>query len=293
MYELDPNFIILPLPYSTREDVQNRPDLWKNCTKDIISKLNDYFTTGKIKAITPDIVFSDNGIITKILSCHTEVKDFLQQQARKDKKIDSSIKTWWRYVNVEYPGYNEPYSPLAYCIILRWFYRFVFTNILYAYNKIPESDELKNTDISIKNALGIYKDICNKYDYWNILGPADFDELLPEKVWDCLVNIFNYMHNFEFSKINKTVLSEIIKSTVLTSIKKIAGLYATPPYIAELLVRLALNEKDGYVIDPFCGTGTIVNQILEIKTQYNIDGRTNILTTWGCDKFAFPVKLHL
>ena len=290
-YVLDTKFNIPSLPYKTRSDVQNRPDLWKSCVREILSKLNDYFTTGIIKEISPEIVFSDNGIINQFLSCQAEVKNFLQIQSRKNKNIDSEIKAWWRHVKLEHPGYDEPFAPLAYCVLMRWFNRFIFTNILYAYNKIPENDELGNSDISIQKALDIYKQICSKYDYWNILGPSSFDELVPEKTWTRLVNIFQYMHNFEFAKINRDILGEIIKSTVLTSIKKIAGLYATPPYIAELLVRLTLNEKDGHSIDPFCGTGTIVSKILEIKSEYNIDGRTNIMTTWACDKFSFPVQV--
>jgi hypothetical protein len=58
-----------------------------------------------------------------------------------------------------------------------------------------------------------------------------------------------------------------------------------------LLVRLSLNEKEGHAIDPFCGTGTIVKQILEIKSEYNIDGKSTIMTTWACDKFAFPIQI--
>jgi len=290
-YVLDPNFTISPLPYKKRLDVLNRPELWNNCAREIISKLNDYFTTGKIKEISPEIVFSDSGIINQFLSCQAEVKNFLQSQSRKNKKIDSEIKSWWRYVKMEYPGYDDPFAPLAFCVIMRWFNRFIFTNILYAYNKIPENDILKEADISIQKALDTYKQICDRYDYWNVLGPAEFDELLPEKVWNRLITIFKYMHNFEFSKINKDVLGEIIKSTVLTSIKKVAGLYSTPPYIAELLVRISLNEKDGHTIDPFCGTGTIVKKILEIKSEYHIDGKSTIMTTWACDKFSFPIQV--
>ena len=290
-YILDNNFSIPSLPYKTRSDVHNRPELWNTCANEIISKLNNYFTTGKIKEISPEIVFSDNGIINQFLSCQAEVKIFLQSQSRKNKKVDASIKSWWRYVRLEYPGYDEPYAPLAYCVIMRWFNRFIFTNILYAYNKIPENNDLNKADISIHKALDTYRQICDKYDYWNILGPVEFDELLPEKVWNRLISIFKYMHNFEFSKINREILSEIIKSTVLTSIKKIAGLYSTPPYIAELLVRISLNEKDGNAIDPFCGTGTILKKILEIKSDYNIDGKTAIMTTWGCDKFSFPIQV--
>jgi hypothetical protein len=290
-YLLDINFYVQSTPYTSRSDVQNRPEIWKSCAREILSKLNDYFITGKIKAISPEIVFSDSGIINQFLSCQAEVKGFLRMQAGKDKKIDSEIRSWWHHVKFEYPGYDEPFGPLAFCVLMRWFNRFIFTNILYAYNKIPENNALNDSDISIQKALEIYKQICDKYDHWNILGPVDFDELVPENTWSRLVNIFKYMHNFEFSKISRDVLGEIIKSTVLTSIKKVAGLYSTPPYIAKLLVRLSLNEKDGHAIDPFCGTGTIVNQILEIKSEYNIDGKSAILTTWACDKFAFPVQV--
>jgi hypothetical protein len=134
--------------------VQNRSEIWKACAREILSKLNDYFITGKIKEIAPEIVFSDSGIINQFLSCQAEVKGFLQTHARKNKKIDSEIKSWWRYVKLEYPGYNEPFGPLAFCVLMRWFNRFIFTNILYAYNKIPENNELNGSDISIQKALG-------------------------------------------------------------------------------------------------------------------------------------------
>jgi hypothetical protein len=91
-YILDLKFNIIPLPYKSRSDVQNRPEIWKKCATEIISKLNDYFITGKIKEISPEIVFSDSGIINQILSCQAEVRSFLQSQSRKNKKIDSEIK---------------------------------------------------------------------------------------------------------------------------------------------------------------------------------------------------------
>jgi hypothetical protein len=279
------------LPYKNRTDVFNRQDLWKKCIVEIIQKLNDYFTTGKIKAVTPDIVFSDEGIIKQFLTSQAEVKVYLQEQSRKNKNIDADIKYWWRYVENDYPGYQEPYGPLAYCVIMRWFNRFVFTNVLYAYNKLPENNDLINTDMLVQKALEIYGSICTKYDYWNILGPSSFDDMLPDNVWSRLLNIYNFMHGFEFAKINKNILSTIIKSTGLISIKKVAGLYTTPNYIAELLVRLALNDKDGNTIDPFCGTGTIVKQIFNIKGEYNIDGRSALMTTWASDKFAFPIQV--
>lgn len=274
-----------------RVDVQNRPDLWQKDVRKIITNLNAYFRTGKIKAATAQIVFSDEGLISQVLSCHAEVSNFLIQQVKKDKKIDANIKIWWRYVKNEYPGYNSPYSPLAYCIILRWFNRFVFANILKAYNRINFDGKAIDINTSIPIALSTFREISQKNDYWNILGPNEFDEYVPLDAWKKLMATFQIMNEFEFSKIDKSVLKEIIKSVVLTSIKKTAGLYSTPKCLADLLVRLALNDKDGHVIDPFCGTGTIVKSILEVKSDYNIDGQSAVKTTWACDKFAFPIQI--
>lgn len=287
----EPNFNFRNDLIKSRIDVQNRQDIWQHDAKEIIKKLNEYFSTGKIKAVSPEMVFSDEGLINQVLSCQSEVCDFLIQQVRKDKKIDASVKAWWKYVHLEYPGYDSPFHPLAYCIIFRWFNRFVYANILKAYNRIILDQSIININTSIQSALSIFEEISEKSDYWNILAPSEFDEYLPENVWKKLIDIFHVMTEFEFSKINKSVLGEIIKSAVLTSIKKAAGLYSTPRYVAELLVRLSLNEKDGHVIDPFCGTGTIVKSILEIKSDYNIDGQAAIKTTWACDKFAFPIQV--
>lgn len=287
----EPNFNLKNTLLKNRLDVQNRPELWKADIEIIIKKLNEYFLTNKIKAVTPNVVFSDEGLIKQVLSCNVDVREFLIQEIKRNKKVDANVKIWWKYVQKEYPGYTSPFTPLAYCIILRWFNRFIYANILKAYNRINFDKDLIDINTSIQDALKTFQEISEKSDYWNVLGPSEFDEYLPTNVWKKFVDIFHVMADFEFSKINKSILGEIIKSAVLTSIKKTAGLYATPKYVADLLVRLSLNEKDGVVIDPFCGTGTIIKSILEIKSDYNIDGQAAIRTTWACDKFAFPLQV--
>jgi len=162
---------------------------------------------------------------------------------------------------------------------------------LYAYGRISIDRPILVANSSIQDALRLFETISNQTDYWNIIGPAEFDDLLPASTWDTLLAIFTLLQEYDFSQIDKTVLAEIIHSTVLLSIKKAAGLFATPQNVAELLVRLTLWDKDSTAIDPFCGTGTIVRNILEIKGEYNIDGRSIVKNTWACDKFGFPVQI--
>jgi len=289
-FRLDPTALV-SCPLETREDVHNRPDIWQQAAKDIVRKLNDYFRTGRLSGVTPQIVFSDGGIVNQLLSCHAEVESFLRAAMIKNKEIDAQINSWWAYVKNEYPGYEHPVSPLAYFILFHWFNRFIFTNILVAYNKIPISDDLITPETTVEGALSLFQKISEGTNYWALIGPHRFDACIPQPVWDVLKGIFKVMADFEFSKISKDVLSEVIKSAVLSSIKKTAGLYATPENVAELLVRLAMNEKDGQTIDPFCGTGTIPEKVLEIKSEYHISGKEAVQQTWASDKFAFPIQV--
>lgn len=289
-FRQDPS-VLFSCSLQSREDVQNRPDLWQQGAKEIIRKLNDYFRTGRLLGVTPQIVFSDGGIVNQLLSCHAEVESFLQEAMTKNKDIDAQINSWWSYVKNEYPGYEYPVSPLAYFILFHWFNRFIFTNILVAYNKIPISDDLITQETTVEGALSLFQKISEDTNYWAVIGPHKFDTCIPQPVWNVLKGIFKVMADFEFSKISKDVLSEVIKSAVLSSIKKTAGLYATPENVAELLVRLAMNEKDGQTIDPFCGTGTIPEKVLEIKSEYHISGKEAVQQTWASDKFAFPIQV--
>lgn len=298
IFDLDSSsFKLHPIPLfscpqiTSREDVKNRPDLWKQGAKEIINALNNFFITGRLIGVSPQIVFSGKGLVSQLLSCHSEVATFLKETRTKNKEIDAQIRQWWAYAKIEYPGYEEPESPLAYFIIFHWFNRFIFTNILVAYNKIPINNEIITPETTVESALIKFQEISEKTNYWAIIGPTKFDKCIPDSVWNVLKDIFKIMVDFEFSKISKDVLSEIIKSAVLSSIKKTAGLYATPENVAELLVRLAMNEKDGQTIDPFCGTGTIPEKVLQIKDEYHISGKDAVRQTWASDKFAFPIQV--
>ncbi|MBL7214922.1 MAG: SAM-dependent DNA methyltransferase [Phycisphaerae bacterium] len=276
---------------TTRADVLNRPDLWKEGAEQIIRKLNSYLSTGVISGVSANVMFSDTGLIGQLLSCQSAVKAFIESKIQTDNRVDAQIKLWWKHVKHEYPGERTPSGPLAYRILFRWFNRFVFANILKAYNCPLEEIDRLDDETTVENALGLFSEVSRRTDFWNVFGPSDFDDLIPQPVWNTLLAFNDFIQDFEFGQINRSVLQSILKSTVLASIKKAAGLFVTPPELARLLVLLTLEDKTGLAIDPFCGTGTIVKTILEVKSDYNITGRQAVETTWGSDKFAFPVQV--
>ncbi len=291
------DYIIIDEPHfqnlniGTREDVENRPDLWQEAAIVILKKLNGFFVSGKIKGVSPEAIFSNESFVNQLLSCQIGVKAFIDERMLKDHLFDAKVKLWWKYVKIQYPGYESPSGPLAYCVLLRWFNRFVFSNILKAYN-IPLKDiEKIKKETTIEDALSLFSKISQSRDFWNVLGPADFDEMIPVNVWKILVSFNDFLRQFEFSQIDESVLQGILKSVVLSSIKKAAGLYATPYELAHLLVLISLADKNGICIDSFCGTGTIVKAILDVKSDNHIPGYQAVKTTWACDKFAFPVQV--
>ncbi len=274
-----------------RLDVGKNKHIWQKGALEIINQLNRFFNGGKIKGITPNLLFSDEGIVSQILSYHSAVLKHIEKTIVKNSLIDAKIKTWWRYVKNQYPGYVSPLSPLAYCILLRWFNRFIFSNILKAYHGSVLEATLFSKEITIQKALQVFADVSKKIDFWNVLGPADFDDLLPDEVWNAFISLNSFLHEIEFDRLNKSILQSIIKSAILSTIKKYAGLYITPENVARLLVLITLDDKSENAIDPFCGTGTIVKAILEAKSDFKIPGKDAVQQTWGSDKFAFPVQI--
>ena len=54
---------------------------------------------------------------------------------------------------------------------------------------------------------------------------------------------------------------------------------------------LQIEDKVGIVIDPCCGTGTIINQAYALKEEYELNQDEIINSIWASDKHSFPIQL--
>lgn len=125
-YEICPNFTVASSGLRTREEVHLWPNIWKVQARDILSKLNSYLKSGVIKPITVRDLLIDGDFVQLLLNSQQEVVNHVKQKIKNSIKTDSKIKLWWKEVKNEYPGYKEPFQPLAYRIIIQWFNRLVF-----------------------------------------------------------------------------------------------------------------------------------------------------------------------
>jgi hypothetical protein len=268
----------------TRNDVENRQDIWRDALKKILVQLNTFLKTGIILGTDAKKIFEQGDFIDGILKCHSKVKEYIERKSIKDNRLRAKIEKWWKYVSNSFADDN-PFSPLAYTVLLSWINKFVFLNVIKAYKKADRLDPFTQ-QTTIDDALHFFAEFSQAD-----IPSTPFDYLVPEKEWDELLSFNEFLSSIEFTKISNDVLSNIIKSITLSSIKKAAGLFVTPEPLAFLLVELSLRDSTDYAIDPFCGTGTIVNAILATKTQANIPGAVVAETTWGSDKFSFPVQV--
>jgi len=144
---------------TTRSDVHNRSDLWKEGAIQILQKLNVFFDIGIISGVSPEIMFSDTGLVRQLLLCQSEVKAYIESKIQTNNQTDAKIKLWWKYVKNEYPGEKSPAGPLAYRILFRWFNRFVFANILKAYRRPLQELENLNKQMTVGSALTLFSEV--------------------------------------------------------------------------------------------------------------------------------------
>lgn len=277
----------------TREDVQKDSSIWEKATDSIISQLNTYFSEGILKTTNPEEVFSDNGVIFRLLSYQSAVAEYLKKCRLHDKIFDAKVNLWWITNKKSYPGHQNAETPLAAFILFHWLNKFLILNVLQAYHTTGGKSHfpLKST-ISIQDAIKQFRIIQDQIKGWEFLGSDEYDSFLPQDVWNDLVSLFNGLSGFPFASISSEVAKDIIQSTILLSIQHTAGLFATPANLADLLIRLTVNVKDGFVMDPFCGTGTIARFILGIKCEdYHISGNDAVIQTFASDKFSFPIMI--
>ncbi len=58
---------------------------------------------------------------------------------------------------------------------------------------------------------------------------------------------------------------KIFEELISVKHRKLYGQYSTPPALARLLVNLTIENKNLSVLDPCCGTGTIVKEAFNLK----------------------------
>ena len=283
---------------NNRTEVKPKENLWKSLLQTILTDLNSYFETGDISDTVSVEILSVDATIDVILENIPSTVDTLKNNTRRNSRLDAQINNWWLSSATEY-GFNPTSakdSPnklptLAKVILTDWVFKVIFANVLKRHFNEAKIIETITSETSVEEAKQIIASISEHCNFWNIFSDNLAISNISTSAWKQIIQLNQFLCSINISEIEIEILHNLLQSSIVSAKRKVAGQFATPQKLADLLVRLTIENKEGTVIDPCCGTGTIINQAYALKEEYEINQDTTINSIWASDKHSFPIQL--
>lgn len=296
---VDENFQILKtwddIEINNRSEVKPNENLWKVFLHQILEDLNAFFEDGDIKDVTTSEILSIDEIIDIVLENTEETAENIKSKLRTNSRLEAKINRWWL---VSANEYGQKYTDkthliptLSMVILTDWIFKIVFANILKRhFNEAKRIEEI-NYETSLNEAIDIIVSISENCNFWNIFSPNLAQELISNNAWIQIIELNQFLSNIDINEIDIEILQELLQNSVASAKRKVAGQFATPKILADLLTRLTISDKSKIVIDPCCGTGTIIKQAFRLKEEYEINQDEILNSIWASDKHSFPIQL--
>lgn len=280
---------------NNRKEVKTKENLWKDLLHTILDDLNSFFESGEINNKTTTEIISIEDVIDIILENTSDTGEFIKSKTRSSNLLDAKINQWWLETAGEY-GFDasktdNKYSTLSMVILTDWVFKIVFANILKKHFNEAKIIESISFATSVKDAIDTIKEISDNCNFWNIFSNNIAQDIIPENAWFQLTELNQYLSNFNIDNIEIEILQTLLQSAVETGKRKVAGQFSTPSRLADLLTRLTVDDKAKNVIDPCCGTGTIIKQAYLLKEEYSLNQDDILNSIWASDKYSFPIQL--
>lgn len=283
---------------NNRTEVKPKEDLWKSLLQTILTDLNSYFETGDISDSVSVEILSVDATIDVILENIPSTVDTLKNNTRRNSRLDAQINNWWLSSATEY-GFNPTSAKdtpnklptLAKVILTDWVFKIIFANVLKRHFNEARIIETINSETSVEEAKQIIASISEHCNFWNIFSDNLAISNISTSAWKQIIQLNQFLCSINISEIEIEILHNLLQSSIVSAKRKVAGQFATPQKLADLLVRLTIENKEGTVIDPCCGTGTIINQAYALKEEYDINQDATINSIWASDKHSFPIQL--
>ncbi|EKD56224.1 MAG: Restriction endonuclease BseMII [uncultured bacterium] len=273
-----------------RKEIESLKKEWIIVLHNILKDLNGFFDSGKIEKKTFIESFKDSTIIEFILRNSSVVANSLQKSARKDVKFLAEANIWWRLAKLDYPKQNQ-WEILSKIILVNWINKLLFAHILIAFFDPAKKVELIGTQITIDEAIDIFKEISKECNFWNVFQPQLGEKYLDEETWLEIKQFNVLLNDIELSVIGQELLQDLLQNIIYTSKRKIAGQYTTPMFLARFLTSLTMVNKELSLHDPCCGTGTIARSAYDLKIESGISSKTSLQSIFCSDKVAFPLQI--
>lgn len=275
---------------SRRADVYIQKTEWIRLLHQIIDDINGLLERQALQGATPSVAIS-NALFLDYLNVFTSpVSDKLQHAYQRNASFAAETDLWWEVNKLEHPDCSK-YEGLARVNIISWINRFLFAHYLKRFHAPSVQVETINHGTTITQAIAVFESISAACDFMNVFHHVIGQESLDSTTWSALVDLNKFLTDFKLENISQESFHQVIEGALSYSRKKLAGQFSTPKPLAELLVRIGIENRISPIIDPCCGTGTIARAAYDLKRQVGLPIGTALSSTWGSDKFAFPLQL--
>lgn len=283
---------------NTRLEVRANEALWKTLLHTILQDLNNYFESGDISEDAQGDILSIDKVIDVVLENIPSTVENIRNKTRRNARLDAQINNWWLSSATEY-GYNptsardksNKFPTLSKVVLTDWVFKIVFANVLKRHFNEARAIETVDYDTTVNEAKQVIAGISEHCNFWNIFSDNLAIELISDTAWKQIVQLNLFLSTINIDGIEIEILHNLLQSSIVSAKRKVAGQFATPKKLADLLTRLTINDKEGIVIDPCCGTGTIIKQAYLLKEEYEIAQDSILESIWASDKHSFPIQL--
>lgn len=275
----------------TRQDVEAYKADWEALISDILSQLNGFFVSGALRPSKIGEIVTDT-IFAELISRNKAVTaEYLKECGVTNTVITAYISQWWQGVEKEYRfDESDQFSAYAKFVLLNWINKFTFAHMFRRDHDPMAAVDNINGRTSPKDALTVFKDMASKCGFFHIFEPVQYGEYLPAAAWNDLTDYHAFLSENGLSNIPQTALQTVLESSVNQFRRSVSGMFTTPPPLAEILVRAGIADLTAPAIDPCCGTGTIVKEILAVK-EAAIGTQKALGSTFASDKFSFSLQV--
>ena len=273
----------------TRADVETKSNVWINKLHEIIDTIETLLSGQQIRATK--VIDTINGEIYAeyIDDASPRIRELIREDMKSDREFMAEVDNWWTYEKESYPKDSDKVDILSRLIVVNWMNKFLFAHYLKKYYAAARDIDNIDEKTTLDEGLSLFEEICDQCGFIDIFGRMIGDTCIDERTWSMFIELNNYLKTILVSDISPDSLQAMLENVIDISKREAYGQYTTPKPLARLLVDITMSDSGELILDPCCGTGTIIKAAEELKKERSIPNYQE--TIWASDKFSYPLRL--
>ncbi len=279
-----------PVDIPDRRSVLARDPVWRGLLYRLLDDLNDFFESRPESAATvPEVL--DDALFSEFINVHTPAyAEALNTQRKARARLRSQIDRWWRDAKSDYPD-TDAVAALARSNILNWLNKIIFAQCMKRFRTDAFAVDTIRTGITVAQAQAVFRDISEKCNFMSVFQQMLGQEYVDNATFRSLVRFNSLLTSAHMEAVPLGMLGSTLEGVVDRGRRKGRGQFITPGPLADLLVRITLDDLAAVVLDPCCGTGSIVRAAYQWKKHEEFSAPDAISQIWASDKYSFPLQL--